>query len=133
VEDENFIMEDNAGAVIQNPEKCIFDQIYKKFGGIVMLGAVCGENNFFSATLTGAFISLLFTKSLLEKGSYSHKKEFNIGTSYCKIHKTYHRTAKYEKYDNILKKRLISGRKLNTNIFTNNEWKDLLSITTCKK
>lgn len=118
-----------------DPEKFILDQIHEKYNGLVKFGAVCKAKMMYKASLSGLFVSLLFTKSLYIKGSYKDKKTFNLGGPYCECHKTYHRIEKLMSYDSKLQDRIQKMKKsktIKTDIFNNKEWNDILSYTKCK-
>jgi hypothetical protein len=125
--------------------KTLLSNLRAIYSGIIIVQSVYGDIEMYTSTLSGLFISLLFTKMITSKYSKeaiimaSKRKEYweiNLGTVYCSKHKTYHRMDKMVQYDKKLKER-VSLSEWSTfddiDVFDESEWTHITGKTYCRK
>lgn len=100
------------------PSGATYETLRTKYSGTVRLTAIWGNTIFKSYLLSGRFVSLYMARCALKSRQQNTDIKINIGGSYCETHDTYHRIAKYLKYDALLKD--------DDTVFTEDEWTDIL-------
>lgn len=99
----------------------IYTQLSAKYAGVVIVQAVHDGVVINEYRLSGAFVARLFSRQIVDKGAPMKRKYvFNLGTTRCPHHNSYHRLDKYVRYDTLMTRE-------GTTPFTNEQWRDILA------
>jgi hypothetical protein len=105
--------------------KMIIESIYnsKIKNGYIIFNAIHENKLLAEYKLNGKFASILLTKMAIKNG----KTTINLGSKYCVKCNKYHRMHHFQKYDEILLKRIGENEfEFKLDYFNDTEWKDIL-------
>lgn len=105
------------------PSDATYETLKIKYSGTVRLTAIWGNTIFKSYLLSGRFVALYMARCVASLHESKSVLKINMGGCYCETHDTYHRIAKYLKYDALLKR-------ADDVVLTEDEWTDILKKET---
>lgn len=130
----NFVVHPTLAAV--QSAAALVAYIRTQFAGRIMFNAILGAQTTHSYDVSGLFCALYFAHVMWSEWNGTvplnerRKKPFNLGSSYCARHNTYHRMEKYRRFDALLQSRVVSADDPLA-VFSPDEWEGIDARCVC--